>query len=128
LSRTSARKSAYNSTDIRAANAILRGKWTIAILCVMRDGPVRLGELTRLIPDASKKVLLVNLKQLEATRIVVRNDFSERVLHVEYDCMNLRHPLRNAPETWFTLLGRTHFRVVQALGSPDRSLPSILAE
>jgi DNA-binding HxlR family transcriptional regulator len=52
---------------------------------LVRDGPVRLGELTRLIPDASKKVLLENLKRLEATGIVVRNDFSQRVLHVEYD-------------------------------------------
>ena len=51
----------------------------------MRDGPVRLGQLTRMIPDASKKVLLENLKRLETAGIIVRNDLSQRVLHVEYD-------------------------------------------
>ena len=64
---------------------IFRGKWSLTILCAIRRKPVRLGELTRLIPNASKKVLIDNLKRLEAAGIVVRNNRSRRVLHVEYD-------------------------------------------
>jgi DNA-binding HxlR family transcriptional regulator len=55
------------------------------ILCVMRSGPVRLGQLTRLIPTASKKVLTENLRRLESSGMVVRTDLSGSVRHVEYD-------------------------------------------
>jgi DNA-binding HxlR family transcriptional regulator len=51
----------------------------------MRFGPVRVGQLSRLIPAASKKMLAQNLRRLEADGIVVRRDLSEIVLHVEYD-------------------------------------------
>ena len=64
---------------------IFRGKWSLTILYAIQRKPVRLGELTRLIPNASKKVLIDNLKRLEAAGIVVRNNRSRRVLHVEYD-------------------------------------------
>ena len=64
---------------------MLQGKWTLQILCAMRSSPVRLGQLTRLIPAASKKALRSNLRALEDAEIVVRRDFSSKVLHVEYD-------------------------------------------
>ena len=64
---------------------ILRKKWTLQILCVMRVAPVRLSSLSRLIPVASKKGLRASLRDLESRKIVVRRDLSERVLHVEYD-------------------------------------------
>lgn len=55
------------------------------ILCAMRHGPVRIGQLGRLIPGASKKVLTQSLRGLEANGIVIRRDFSELVPHVEYE-------------------------------------------
>lgn len=68
-----------------AFELLLQGKWKLQILSVMCSGPVRLGQLARLIPGASKKVLTQNLRKLEADGIVVRTDFSNVVLHVEYD-------------------------------------------
>jgi len=64
---------------------MLQGKWTLQILCAMRNSPVRLGQLTRMIPAASKKALRSNLRALEDAEIVVRRDLSSKVLHVEYD-------------------------------------------
>src|SRR5665213_187634 len=64
---------------------LFQGKWKIQILCVMRSGPIRLGQLARMIPRASKKVLTQNLRDLEATGIVTRRDLSDVVLHVEYE-------------------------------------------
>lgn len=64
---------------------LFQGKWKLPILSVMCSGPVRLGQLARLIPGASKKMLTQNLRKLEADGIVVRTDFSDVVLHVEYD-------------------------------------------
>lgn len=64
---------------------LFQGKWKLQILSVMCSGPVRLGQLARLIPGASKKMLTQNLRKLELDGIVVRTDFSDIVLHVEYD-------------------------------------------
>jgi DNA-binding HxlR family transcriptional regulator len=41
---------------------VLRGKWTVQILCVLVDGPARLSRLRRLMPAASKKALTANLR------------------------------------------------------------------
>lgn len=64
---------------------MLQGKWTLQILYAMRTEPVRLSQLTRLIPSASKKALRAGLRDLESIQIVVRRDLSDTVLHVEYD-------------------------------------------
>jgi DNA-binding HxlR family transcriptional regulator len=72
---------------------LLQGKWRIQILCVMREGPTRLGQLGRLIPSASKKVLTENLRKLHSAGLIVRNDLSSHVLHVEYD---LAEPVKAA--------------------------------
>lgn len=75
----------YAHSASGAAAVLLQGKWRVEILCAMRSGPVRVGQLSRLIPGASKKMLAQNLRRLEADGIVVRRDMSEMVLHVEYD-------------------------------------------
>lgn len=64
---------------------ILQGKWKLHILCAMRNEPVRLSHLTRLIPLASKKALRASLRDLELSRTIVRRDLSDTLLHVEYD-------------------------------------------
>lgn len=64
---------------------VLRGKWTVQILCALLDGPVRLSELRRLIPTASKKALTANLRSLEKLNLILRRDLSSSVLHVEYE-------------------------------------------
>ena len=73
---------------------LFQGKWTIQILCAMREHPVRLSELKREIPSASKKALTASLRALEAARLVSRRDLSSSVLHVEYDLAEpMREPL-----------------------------------
>src|ERR1700733_1350949 len=64
---------------------ILRGTWTVQILCVLVDGPVRLRRLRRLIPAASKKALTAKLRSLEKVQLILRRDMSKAVFHVEYE-------------------------------------------
>ena len=82
---TSSIDTRYARSASRAAAVLFQGKWRVEILCAMRFGPVRVGQLSRLIPIASKKMLAHNLRRLEADGIVVRRDMSQMVLHVEYD-------------------------------------------
>lgn len=79
--------SANRSRITASAEAVLclvRGKWKLPILAAMLEGPVRFGELRRLIPRASKKVLVQQLHELEKDGIIVRTDFSGKIKHVEY--------------------------------------------
>ncbi len=79
------RDCAAHIRKISEVTKMLQGKWKLEILCAMRDEPVRLSQLTRLLPDASKKSLRASLRDLEAAQIVVRRDLSDTVLHVEYE-------------------------------------------
>ncbi len=64
--------------------AALDGKWTVGILLALRKGPVRLAELRRLIPTATKKMLIESLRRLEHRGLVEREDLSTKMKHVEY--------------------------------------------
>lgn len=63
---------------------LLQGKWSAEILCAMRHGPIRFGELRRKIPRASKKALTARLRYFESHNVVQRRDLSRSQLHVEY--------------------------------------------
>jgi DNA-binding HxlR family transcriptional regulator len=80
-----AEDSAKYSRSASHAVELLQGKWKMRIIFLIRLGPVRLGQLNRQIPTASKKVLTETLRQLESTGIVVRRDLSGTVRHVEYE-------------------------------------------
>ncbi|MEO0703118.1 MAG: helix-turn-helix domain-containing protein [Pseudomonadota bacterium] len=51
---------------------ILGGKWTGSILWHLRDGPVRLNDLARMIGGASKKMIADRLRHLQAHGLVTR--------------------------------------------------------
>jgi DNA-binding HxlR family transcriptional regulator len=86
-------ESAYTQ-HVSEVTELLQGKWTVQILCAMRENPVRLSALKRKIPSASKKALTASLRSLEAARVVVRHDLSSSVLHVEYELVeSMRVPL-----------------------------------
>ncbi|WP_114205692.1 winged helix-turn-helix transcriptional regulator [Acidisarcina polymorpha] len=74
--------------------AILHRKWTVHILCRVIADPVRLGQLRRAIPTASKKGLTASLRLLEEADIISRRDLSDSRLHVEYELNEaIRKPL-----------------------------------
>jgi DNA-binding HxlR family transcriptional regulator len=71
---------------------LVQGKWKMHILCSIRSGPVRLGQLRRELRTASKKVLTENLRELEESGLVVRKDLCGSVWHVEYDFRDEMRP------------------------------------
>jgi DNA-binding HxlR family transcriptional regulator len=64
--------------------SLLQGKWKLRILTQLKHGPIRLSQLRKMFPDASKKMLTLHLRELEQDGIVVRSDLSGRRRHVEY--------------------------------------------
>jgi DNA-binding HxlR family transcriptional regulator len=64
---------------------VVAGKWKPLILYFLaQDGPTRYGELRRAIRDVSDKVLIQQLKELEADGMVKRTDYKEVPPRVDY--------------------------------------------
>lgn len=72
---------------------IIAGKWKPLILYFLLDGPKRYGELKRTIEGVSHKVLIQQLKELEADRVLTRTDYKEVPPRVDYALTPLGHSL-----------------------------------
>jgi DNA-binding HxlR family transcriptional regulator len=59
------------------------------LLCVLRDGPTRSGELARRTGGISQKMLTQTLRELERHGIVHRRDYQEVPPRVEYSLTRL---------------------------------------
>jgi DNA-binding HxlR family transcriptional regulator len=81
---------------LNATLRIISGKWKPLVLFFLRDGPKRYGELKRLIPGVSDKVLIQQLKDLEADRVIARNDYKEVPPRVDYALSPLGRTLADA--------------------------------
>jgi DNA-binding HxlR family transcriptional regulator len=60
------------------------GKWKLAILYQLFQGTKRYGELRRLVPKATERMLTLQLRELEAAGIVMRTVYPEVPPKVEY--------------------------------------------
>ena len=57
---------------VRTTLNVLGGKWKLLILSYLLDEPRRYGELRRLMPEITEKMLIQELRELEADGIVAR--------------------------------------------------------
>jgi DNA-binding HxlR family transcriptional regulator len=84
--------------------AILGGKWKpILVFYLLDQGPLRNGELLRLLPRVTQKVLTQQLRELEADGIVSRTIHEEIPPRVEYSLTGERdklEPLFHAMCQW----------------------------
>lgn len=69
---------------VDVAMSYLGGKWKAVILWYLRKGPQRFGELKKLIPGITEKMLSMQLRQLEKDGIVDRKIYAEVPPRVEY--------------------------------------------
>jgi len=76
---------------------VIAGKWKPLILYfVAQGGPTRYGALRRAIRDVSDKVLIQQLKELEADGLVKRTDYKEIPPRVDYSLTPLGLSLAEA--------------------------------
>jgi DNA-binding HxlR family transcriptional regulator len=80
---------------------VLYGKWKIRLLWFINEGYKRPSELQRKIPDASRRVLTIQLKELEEHELVTRKIYPVVPPKVEYS---------------LTEFGKTLIPVIAALG------------
>lgn len=89
------RPGAYHC-GIDAAMDVIGGKWKVLILWALREQPFRFGELRRLLPGVTEKVLASQLRELEEDAIVHREVYDEVPPHVEYSLTALGVSLNQA--------------------------------
>jgi DNA-binding HxlR family transcriptional regulator len=62
------------SCPVELSLELLGGKWKAVILARLKDGPLRYGELRRLIPQLSDKVLTERLADLKEAGLIAPGD------------------------------------------------------
>ena len=77
---------------------VIAGKWKPLILYFLLQGPNRYGELKRAVRGVSDKMLIQQLKELEADGVVVRTDYQEVPPRVDYALTPLGRGLAQALE------------------------------
>jgi DNA-binding HxlR family transcriptional regulator len=100
---------------LEAALVVIGGKWKPLILFHLVSGKRRFGELRRLVAGVSEKMLIQQLRELQADGIVERADFKEIPPKVEYSLTPLGRSLAEALHPlceW----GSAHAAAIEAIG------------
>jgi DNA-binding HxlR family transcriptional regulator len=86
------------SCPVEAAQHVIGGKWKPIILWHLHaaEHPCRFGMLRRAIPNATEKMIVQQLRELEAAGIIKRRVFREVPPRVEYALTDDGRDLRQA--------------------------------
>lgn len=84
------------SCGLDAALAVIGGKWKPLVLYHLARNTLRYGELERAVGAVTHKVLIQQLKELEADGIVKRVDHGEIPPHVDYSLTKFGQTLAGA--------------------------------
>ena len=79
-----------------AALAVIGGKWKPLVLYHLAKGALRYGELRRAVGSVTHKVLIQQLKDLEADGVVKRVDYGEVPPRVDYSLTKFGQTLASA--------------------------------
>jgi DNA-binding HxlR family transcriptional regulator len=80
------------SQDCRAISSILArvgDKWTVLIVVLLGDGPMRFNEIRRMVGGISQRMLTFTLRGLERDGLVTRTVFPTTPQRVDYELTKL---------------------------------------
>ncbi|MFD1956827.1 winged helix-turn-helix transcriptional regulator [Paenibacillus thailandensis] len=83
----------YN-IPIEATLDVLGGKWKAQILCHLAYGPKRTGELQRVMPTITRKMLTQQLRELEDDGVIIRTVYNQVPPKVVYELSVLGESLK----------------------------------
>lgn len=71
--------------DVEATLSVIGGRWKPVLVCHLLGGRKRFGELRRLTPNATERMIALQLRELEADGVVSRHVYAEVPPRVEYE-------------------------------------------
>lgn len=74
----------YLNCGLDLVGEVLYGKWKVRLLWFIHEGNLRPSELQRKIPDVTRRVLNVQLKELEDHEMVIKKIYPVMPPRVEY--------------------------------------------
>lgn len=86
-------KDIINNCPITTAQRVLSSKWSLLIIYLLKDQPVRFNELLRMFEGMTHATLTKQLKQLEQFGLVHREAYNQIPPKVEYSLTDLGHKL-----------------------------------
>ena len=87
------------SQDCRAISSVLArvgDKWTVLIVVLLGDGPMRFNEIRRMVGGISQRMLTFTLRGLERDGLVTRTVFATTPQRVDYELTKLGSTLWEA--------------------------------
>ncbi|MEU5973728.1 helix-turn-helix domain-containing protein [Streptomyces sp. NPDC047315] len=79
-----------------AAVTVMGGKWKGLILFYLADGPLRFGQLRRAVEGISERMLILQLKEMEHSGLIHREEFPQVPPKVEYSLTEFGRSLNDA--------------------------------
>ena len=71
--------------DVEATLSVIGGRWKPVLVCHLLNGRKRFGELRRLTPNATERMITLQLRELESDGVVARHVYAEVPPRVEYE-------------------------------------------
>lgn len=71
--------------DVEATLSVIGGRWKPILICRLLGGRKRFSELCRLAPNATQRMITLQLRELEADGVISRHVFAEVPPRVEYE-------------------------------------------
>lgn len=86
-------KKIYNN-QVEVVLDLIGGKWKSEIIYHLGSGPIRTGELKRLVTGITQKMLIEKLKELEKDGLIIREAYNQVPPKVEYSLTNYGSSLK----------------------------------
>ena len=89
--------------DVEATLSVVGGRWKPVLVCHLLQGRKRFGELRRLVPNATERMITQHLRELESDGVIDRHVFAEVPPRVEYEVTEFGRslePVLEAMQEW----------------------------
>jgi DNA-binding HxlR family transcriptional regulator len=110
-------RSKYGATancPVRDVVDVIGGRWSSLLMLALAEHPHRFGELRRLVPDISQRMLTQTLHELQRDGYVHREVFPTKPPGVEYSLTGLGRSMFDALNVLITWADENHAAVTAA--------------